>query len=193
MDALLKSITSFIYLFIFTSIWYLNSTNYQSAKEKGVGQVLPLPASDFTHQGSEMFYPDVLFYEKKKSSMWPLCGASSFVGCLSACSWWKGTFSLTGLEKKASAYSQPWNLLAKFLSAIWKISHMAQLKSCDPDGELKVNGGGRGWRGLAGSEEQWLESKKMCSPKLSIHLDLAVLISRLIVMLDRNDAWHRVL
>lgn len=141
----------FIYLSIFLSIWDLDSTNDLSAKERRPSRVPQLPASDFPHEGSEIFYPDVPFFmEKKKESVWPLCGASSFVGCLSACSRWKGTFSLTELERKASAYSQPRSLLAKFLSAIWQISHMAQLQSCDPDGELKISGGRAG--GLEGQE-----------------------------------------
>lgn len=139
-------IYSCIHLFVRTSETRIALTTCLQKKRGSVGLLRFQPLT--LDIKAVRYFTLMCFFMKKKEkcSRWPLCGASSFVGCLSVCSWRKGTFSLTELERKASAYSQPWNLLAKFLLAIWKISHIAQLESCDPDGELKACGGGRGWR-----------------------------------------------
>lgn len=120
-----KAARHFIFIFMFYFCKHLRPEALMTCLQKKVGPARFLHFQPLTsHIKAVRYFPLMCFFEtKKNNSMWPLCGASSFVGCLSACSWWKGTFSLTELERKALAHSQPWSLLAKFLSAIWKISH----------------------------------------------------------------------
>lgn len=126
---------------------------------------------------------------KKESSVWPLCGASSFVSCLSACSWWKGTFSLTELERKTSAYSRPYNLLAKISVGYLKNLPHSSVGVMWSRWRTKSQWWGpRLGRGEARREEQRLDLRQMCAEKPPMCLCVVVFNNTLLDVSDGKIA-----